>query len=105
MWGAARPAEIAQALFGYLEDRLSEPMAGLTHAELRARLTGVGVEAKAVDSTLAALELAESLRYQPALAAQGRELDKLRAMAEFALEALERSGLKASKSPANERAA
>jgi len=96
----ATAAEIAQALFGYIEDRLGEPMAGLSHGDLRARLLGLAVEPRAVDSTLAALELAESLRYQPSLAVQGRELEKLRAMAEFALAALERSSGKARKEKA-----
>ncbi len=101
----AGAAETAQALFGYLEDRLGEPMAGLSHGDLRARLLGLGVELKAVDATLSALELAESLRYQPALSPQGREVEKLRAMAEFALAALERSSLKATKAREKEKAA
>ena len=93
----ASPADLAQALFGYLEDRLGEPMAGLTFPDLRARLISRGVEESTARSTLQAIELAESLRYQPMPsgpgAGSGRDLGKLKAMAEFALEALERTAL------------
>jgi BatD DUF11 like domain len=98
-------AAIAQALFGYLDDRLGEPMAGLSFPDLRQRLIARGFDEGTVRSTLAAFELAESLRYMPEGNAQVREVEKLRSMVEFALEALERASLKPSKPPQPQEAA
>ena len=103
--GKLSVAEIAQALFGYLADRLGEPMAGLSFTELRQRLLARGFEDSTVRSTLAAFELAESLRYAPNGTDQSRELEKLRSMSEFALEALERGSVKSNKASKPDEAA
>jgi hypothetical protein len=98
-------SDIALTLFGYLADRLGEPVAGLAFTELHQKLLSSGAEESVAKATVAVFELAESLRYMPKGEAEGRELARLRAMAEQALEALERVLLRPSQATARKEVA
>ncbi|MHB1845383.1 MAG: BatD family protein, partial [Deltaproteobacteria bacterium] len=89
-------AELTQALTGYLEDRTRRPIAGLTHAELRAELARRGADDASAEAAVRALEDCELRRYAPG-ARGAQDGQALLSAVEFALDSLERTGLQASR--------
>ncbi len=84
--------ELTRALVGYLEDRTGGPIAGLAHAELREKLVGLGASEAAARAAVRALEACELRRYAPGARGSSDGHDLL-SSTEFALDALERTGL------------
>ena len=58
-------AEVGRALQGFLGDKLNVAEAGLIQDEIRARLTGRGVEQEVIDAYLGCLENCDHQRFAP----------------------------------------
>jgi hypothetical protein len=86
---------LALALFGYLEDRAGEPLAGLSLPEIGDKLAALGVDESAAHTTVAALQAQEAARYAPG-ASSAQQADALFHSTANALEALEKSGFRRS---------